>query len=209
MRNCESWRAVVLGLVGLAAGLAGCSKPHRTARYPNGALRVRYEEATTYSTCLVASVAMASNYLLGQHRFTKDRIRSDLKRTGRDETRVGDLKAYLAETKERLYLVTLTGQLNDEAPTGLGYWLEQRGYPVICVINLDPDDPAFNHAVVVIGISPNSNGGSADIIHYLDPSSAEPLHSTDEAAFEQLWARCNHAMMIVAAPPAERRNDLK
>ena len=201
MRNCKPWRARGAGLMGAAVALVGCTTPGRTAKYPEGALRVRYEEATTYSTCLVASVAMAGNYLLGQRRFTEDRIRNDLKRTGRDETRVGDLKAYLADTKERLYLVVLTGQLNDDPPTGLGYWLKQRGYPVICVINRDPEDPAFNHAVVVIGISPNSKGGSTDIIHYLDPSSVEPLHATDAAAFEQLWARCSHAMMVVAASP--------
>ncbi len=209
MRFYASWRASLLAAMSVAAGLAGCSGPNRVARYPDGALRVRYEEAGTFSTCLVASVTMAGNYLLGERRLTENRIRNDLKQAGRDETRVGDLKDYLAETDERLHLVTLTGQLNDEAPTGLGYWLNQRGYPVICVINRDPEDAAFNHAVVVIGISPNPTGGSADIVHYLDPSSVEPLHSTEAPVFEQVWARCNHAMMIVVPPPAGRGNDLK
>lgn len=194
---------VIATLLGAVMSTAGCDRPVRIAKYPEGSLHVRYEQATTYSTCLVASVAMAGNYLLGERRFSEYGIRNDIERTGRDVTLVRDLQAYLAD--EGLDLHALSGQLGDEAPTGVGFWVKQRGYPAICVINRVSEDPAFNHAVVVIGISPNREGGSTDIIHYLDPSVPEPLQSMDAAAFEELWARCEHALLIVAVAPADRR----
>ncbi|MGQ9651857.1 MAG: hypothetical protein ACUVXJ_17270 [Phycisphaerae bacterium] len=145
---------------------------------------------------------MASNYLLADRRLSERGVQMDLKRLGYDQTRAGDLKAYLQELPERLYLVTLTGQLDAKPPTGLRYWLEQRGYPVICVINRDPrSNPGFNHAVVVIGISTNRKGLSADIVHYLDPSSVEQLHSESADEFEMIWGSADHAMMIVCQEP--------
>lgn len=181
---------------------AGCQEPKRVVTYPDRSLRVRYEPATTYSTCLVASVAMSANYLLDDRTFTETAIRSDLRRMGLDETRVGDLKTYLTQSRPPLHLATLSGSLDDKPPTGLRWWLEHRGFPVICVINRDPVDPAFNHAVVVIGISANVGDASADIIHYLDPSLDEPLRSEPLAAFDVLWGRSGHAMMIVLNTPA-------
>jgi hypothetical protein len=194
-------------LAGVSTGTIGCAdKPKRIFRLPEGSLPVRYEAAGSHSTCLVASVAMAANYLMGERRFSEKRICDEVKQLKYDETRVGDLKAYLEHVPERLHLLTLAGNLDSLPPTGLPYWLEERGYPVICVINRDPAaNPAFNHAVVVIGISANQTGGSADIIHYLDPSSAEQLHSTDPEGFEQLWAAGDHAMMIVCHAPAQAR----
>ena len=197
------------GLLVILFSVASCDKPSRIAKYPDGTLRVRYEQATTHSTCLVAGVAMACNYLLGESRFTEQRIRGDLKRSGGDETRVSDLKAYLAKTPEKLWMLTLTGGLNDQPPAGLGYWLNRRGYPAICVINRDPGgDSGFNHAVVVIGFCANPKGESADImVHYLDPSSVEPLHSAKAGVFEGLWARGGHAMILVVAPPTGPQDD--
>lgn len=191
------------GLAVAAASLicaAGCqSPPKRVVTHPPGTLPVRYEEATTYSTCLVASVAMAANYLLGERTYTEAGLRGRLARQALDETRVGDIKALLQS--DGLYLITLSGQLDETPPLGLRYWVCNRGYPVICVINHEANNPAFNHAVVVTGFSANPAGGPADIVHYLDPSAAEPLHSTDEASFEILWARGDHAMMVVVTPP--------
>lgn len=200
-RRCRQSGAAILLLL-LAICLPGCQQPKRSFRLPPGCLPVRYEAATTYSSCLVASVAMAANYVLNDRKFSEGQIRSDLKRLGYDETRVGDLQAYLRGEPGGLHLVALAGELDDNPPIGLKYWLEQRGYPVICVINRDPrSDPAFNHAVVVIGICTNPNGCSADIIHYLDPSSAAQLHSATADEFEVLWASGEHAMMVVCQKP--------
>ena len=193
--------AALAGLVCLGC-ILGCQQTRRNHRLPPDCLPVRYEAATTHATCLVSSVVMASNYLLADRRLSERGVQVDLKRLGYDETRVGDLKAYLRQLPERLYLVTLTGQLDAKPPAGLRYWLEQRGYPVICVINRDPrSDPGFNHAVVVIGISTNRKGTSADIVHYLDPSSVEQLHSEPVDEFEMIWAGADHAMMIVCQEP--------
>jgi len=168
--------------------------------YPPGSLPVRYEPATKHTTCLVASVAMAANYLLGERRFSEEGLLLDIRQAGLNESNVADVKAYLQ--RHGLYLITLTGKLDEKPPTGLKYWLANRGYPVICVINREPDNPAFNHAVVVTGISANPEGVSVDNIHYFDPSSAQPLHSVEAAAFDILWGRGQYAMMIVVAPPA-------
>lgn len=185
-------------LIVITAASTGCESPHRIAKYPDGSLQVRYEEATTHSSCLVASVAMAANYVVGERRFSENGIREDLKRAGWDESRVGDLKTYL--TEQGLHLVTLAGSLDGNPPVSLKYWLLRRGYPVICVINRDPVDPNFNHAVVLIGISTTGDIESTDRIHYLDPSSADPLHADDAVKFEAAWARGQYAMMVVVVP---------
>ena len=59
------------------------------------------------------------------------------------------------------------------------------------------------HAVVVIGFTKTAGDETADRIHYLDPASAKVLHSEDRKTFETLWARGEHAMMMVIAPPQE------
>lgn len=192
-KNCLAplWMA----LIGIVMASTGCQSPNRIAKYPEGALRVRYEEATSHSSCLVASVVMAANYVVGERRFSEKAVREDLEQAGLDESRVGDLKKYLAD--HGLHLVTLAGSLDGKPPVSLKYWLLERGYPVICVINRDPVDPNFNHAVVLIGISTTGDVESTDRIHYFDPSSAEPLHTDDVAAFETVWDRGQHAMMVV------------
>ena len=60
----------VLGLSGLLCLAVGCEQPEQITRWPANTLHVRYEPAEAYSTCLVASVAMASNYLLNDRAFT-------------------------------------------------------------------------------------------------------------------------------------------
>lgn len=188
-------------LVAVTLGqLSGCA-PKQFANYPAGSLPVAYEESNSYTGCLVASTAMAANYLIGQRQFSEKSIREALKLAKLDETRPGDVKAWL-ET-QGLYLLTLSGTLDGKPPASLGYWLLRRGYPVICVINRHDKDRDFNHAVVVIGFSKTAGNETADRIHYLDPASAKVLHSEDRKTFETLWARGEHAMMIVIAPPQE------
>lgn len=185
---------------------AGCGTPNRVVRYPEGALPVRYESAASHTGCLVASVAMAANYRLNETRLTEASLIRDMKADGLDESSAGDVRTFLE--KKGLHLVTLSGRLDGKPPAALEWWVESRGYPVICVINRDEQgDPAFNHAVVVIGISRESGGNSADIIHYLDPSTREPLHSVEAAAFDALWARGEHAMMIVVIPLPDSQPD--
>lgn len=180
--------------------LVACGPLRQPVRYPEGTLQVRYESAPDHSTCLVACVAMAANYLVGYHKYDVEAIRSTLKDTGRDETLVGDLKGYLQD--QGLYLVCLRqGQADGKPPTGLKYWLKNRGYPVICVINRDTNgDPGFNHAVLVIGISGNPDDPSTDIVHYFDPSTNKPIWWEPVPVFEVLWDRCDRTMMLVVAP---------
>jgi hypothetical protein len=195
-----TFKSGVLVLMGLSVGMLGCEAPPKQAvKYPAGALKVVYEDATKPATCLVASVAMSANYLLKERSFSEALILEEFKHAGRDETAIADMKAYLAE--KGLYLVTLSGRLDDVPPTGLKYWLEKRGYPVICIISHHPGGPEFNHAIVVIGICTNQKTGSVDSIYYFDPSSVEALYNMDAANFEELWERGEHAMLVIIKPP--------
>lgn len=182
--------------------LAGCEASNRGGNYPAGALQVRYESATHHDTCLVASVAMAANYLLNEQQFTEDSIRQGLQQAKLDPTRIGDVETYMGQ--QGLHLVTLRGRMDGKPPASLRYWLLQRGYPVVCVINRQADNPDYNHAVVVIGISQTAPPESADMIHYLDPASPRQLHSQELGEFESLWSRGQNAMLIVVAPPGSR-----
>jgi hypothetical protein len=186
-------------LAGLGLASAGCEQPRQSAKYPEGALPVRYEASTAYSGCLIACVAMAANYLLDRSEFSETGIRQAMRQAGLDETRITDVKKYLAG--KGLHLVALSGGLDGKPPGSLEYWVRQRGYPAICVINRQPDNPRFNHAVTAIGISGTGPVESADTIHYLDPSSPKQLHSEEAGAFEANWARGRHAMLIVVHPP--------
>ena len=189
--------------VGLLAACACNDTNREPVRYPPDALPVRFESATSHSGCLVAGVVMASNYLLEKREFSEAGITEELEAAGLDETVVRDLASYLAT--KGLDLRTLTGEIGDDAPLGLGHWVKSWRYPVICIINRDPEgDTDFNHAVVVIGISPNPEGSAADnTVHYFDPASeAKPLRSVAADAFEVEWGRGGRAMMIVTAPAA-------
>lgn len=168
--------------------------------YPPGSLPVHYEPATTHSTCLVASVAMAANYLVGERQFTETQIRQELQKQNLDETSIAAVQSYL--DSKGLHLLTLSGEMNGKPPTSLRYWLQTRGYPVICIINRQGINPAFNHAIVLIGITKPADG-SADMFHYLDPSGPEPAYSCTASDFEVLWTRGQNAMMIVVAPPPD------
>ncbi len=194
-----------LWLCGLltAVCVAGCQVERPPVTYPPGTLPVRLEPSTSHRTCLVACAAMAANYLLGERRFTESSIREELRLSGRDETGIDDLKAYLAE--KGLHLVSLAGRIDGKPPTALRYWLAERGYPVICIINREGANPAFNHAVVVTGIQAKSGESPTDIITCLDPSLPQAVQNVSAAEFDILWERGQHAMMIVVAPPVESR----
>jgi hypothetical protein len=193
-------------LVAILAGflpiLAGCEEPHRPDSLPVG-----FEAATTYSSCLVASVVMAANYTEERARFKVKDVIAELKAKGADETRVQDLKDYLAG--KGLDLVTLAGGMSEDPYVGLGYWLRQGRYPVVCVINRMGTSPDFNHAVVVIGIEGNQPVERADRIYYLDPSADSPLFTCSGEAFETMWARGRHAMLVVTRWPAGATGDQK
>ena len=199
-------RADRLGLAGsmgltLLASLCfpGCMESHHLVSYPPDTLTVPYEPATSYSACLVASVAMAANYLENNHRFTASQIMADVRAAKGEESRIGDVQQYLAG--KGLHLLALAGKLNDEPEHGLGFWVKTKGYPAICIINRAGENPAFNHAVVVIGMQHGVD--SAEIIQYLDPSADQPLYTSNRAAFDTTWSRSGHAMLVVVKPPAE------
>ncbi|GMU23953.1 MAG: hypothetical protein AMXMBFR13_40300 [Phycisphaerae bacterium] len=191
----------VLALLGGLVLASGCQTPRRLETYPPGALPVPYEAATTYSSCLLASTAMAANYTVDALRFSEKQMLADFQHQRADVSRVGEVKRYL---KERgLHLMTVEGGLDGPPPRGLRDWLTVRRYPVICVINREGADPAFNHAVVVIGVSSKADAESSDTIYYLDPSTQHPLHACTPGEFEELWSRGGHAMMVVLVPPRE------
>ncbi len=185
-----------------AAATAGCDPPRpKFATHPAQTLTVPYERASGQTSCLVASVVMASNYLAGQPRFTEPGVLKALKELGLDGSSVADVKAWLEE--QGLHLVTLTGQSDDKPPLGMRFWLERRGYPVICVINKYAGDVRYNHAVVVTGVSANTGDPPADIVYYLDPGTREPLQSLPRGEFDTAWDMGGRAMMLVVAPPPD------
>lgn len=180
---------------------AGCEASRRLDTYPAGALAVQYEPASDYSACLVASVTMAANYLAGEHRYAEPAMLAELRQAGLDPSRAGDLKRHLSG--KGLHLLTLAGRLEGRPPAGLFYWLRERGYPVICVINRSGTNLAYNHAVVVIGAQEPSSERTGGAVHYLDPSADEPLQTCTLATFEEMWQRGQWAMMVVLKPPAD------
>lgn len=191
---------MLVGLSGLAA-MAGCGQKNKLIGYPPGTLPVEYAQATSYTACLVTSITMAANYAENRPRFRVEEVVEDLRGAGKDETKVHDLKEYMA--KKGLDVWALAGKLDEEPPTGLGFWLRAQRYPVVCVINRVGNGPDYNHAVVVIGFRENRDVESADRIHYLDPSADTPLYTCSLEAFEEIWARCGHAMMVVTKGTAD------
>jgi hypothetical protein len=121
-----------------------------------------------------------------------------------DETRPGDVQAWLDRQPDDLSLITLRGTLSDAPPTGLHYWLLQRGYPVVCVVNKTGQSADYNHAVVVIGIdtaAPGAADGQPQVIHYLDPASPKRVEQCGRDEFETWWARCQNVMGLVVRRP--------
>jgi hypothetical protein len=193
-----------IGILAVAtlATIAGCERPRpKFVTHPANTLQVPYERASGQTACLVASVTMAANYLVGKPQFSEPSVRSALKAAGRDESSVADVKQWLEE--QGLHLVVLEGQSDAKPPLGMRFWLEKRGYPVICVINQQAGDARYNHAVVVTGVCSNNCTPPADIVYYLDPGKREPLQSVALAEFETAWQMGGRAMMVIVAPPPE------
>ena len=191
-------RLVICLLAGLL--MTGCVAPRPPVTHPPGTLRVAYERSESHTGCLVASAAMAANYLLARPEWTEKRLRDQMQAVGLDESKVADVKAFLG--RQGLYVVTLSGTLDGNPPTGLGHWVRVRGYPVVCIINYQGEDPAYNHAVVVIGFSAKAGAEATDKVYYLDPSTDLPLHEVPAAGFEALWGPSGRAMLLVIQPPA-------
>ena len=185
----------------VAGGAGGLRGPAPAGEYPPGALPVEFVPATTYSSCLVASVVMAANYVEDQPRFRVKDVLAELKAAGRDESKARDLKSYMEG--KGLGVWTLTGQLDNHPPTGLGFWLRQERYPVVCVINRVGSSSDFNHAVVVIGMAddppPNQPIGYTTWIRRL---TARCTHAAWRAS-RRCRARCHHAMLLVTKEPVE------
>jgi hypothetical protein len=193
-----------LALIAIFASTwAGCdTTPKRLAvpEHPANCLKVKYTNASHPSSCMVAAATMAANYLDGRERFQEPDVRERIRAAGLDELRVGDVKKWFADFG--LNLIALQGDLSTTPPTGVPYWL-QRGYPVITVINKFGQNADYNHAVVVIGIDlPDPKDPLADrLVYYLDPASMENLESARAPVFEQWWALCQNALIVMVKDP--------
>lgn len=190
-------------VAGGCAILLGCAPKLESwaTDYPAGVLDVRYEPATHFASCLVASVAMAASKVDG-HLYNEPEIRRQLREAGLDETRPHDLDTWLAT--RRLDLLILAGRLDDRPPFGVEYWVMQRGYPAICIVNRSGEDTRYNHAIVVIGVQRKvtDHPGTTDTLYYLDPASKRGLETVDRETFEMWWSRGQRTMMVVVKPPA-------
>ncbi|MCA9250910.1 MAG: hypothetical protein KDA54_07225 [Phycisphaerales bacterium] len=183
----------------LAAGLlltTGCHRQIAVDAYPPNALKVRYVSATDFTDCLLASAVMCVNYVVGQDRFEATRVRKQLADEGLDLTRVGDVRAFWAD--RRIKFIPLKGELTNEPPMGLAWWVVSRGYPVICVVNQEEGAPEeFNHAVVVIGVDVDDNNGAVGDVIVLDPASAKRLERWDRETFLSRWVPTGNVMLLV------------
>ena len=195
------WSTGVVGVVTLFVLGAGCQRRIAVDTFPPGALPVRFVPAANYTDCLVASVVMCANYVTASERFEPAIVREGLTAAGLDPTRIADLRVYLAG--RRLTLQPLTGSFTDRELVGLGWWLLQGGYPVICVMNKNAGNADYNHAVVVIGVGRGDSVASARTVHYLDPASPRRLESVDRLLFRHYWASAGHIMLPLFETPGE------
>ncbi len=186
--------AIVLTIVVLLT--TGCHRQIAVDAYPPNALKVRYVSATDFTDCLLASAVMCVNYVVGQDRFAATRVREQMASEGFDLTRVGDVRAYLAD--RRIKLIPLKGELTTEPPMGLAWWVVSRGYPVICVVNQEEGAPEeFNHAVVVIGVDLDDNSDEVGDVIVLDPASQKRLERWDRETFLSRWVPTGNVMLLV------------
>ena len=192
------------GVVGVAALFvlgAGCQRRIAVDTFPAGTVHVRFVPAANYTDCLVASVVMCANYVTASERFEPADVREGLTAAGLDPTRIADVRDYL--TGRRLTLQPLTGSFTDRELTGLGWWLLQGGYPVICVMNKNGGNADYNHAVVVIGVGGGDSVASAQTVHYLDPASPRRLESVDRLLFQHYWGSAGKIMLPLFETPGQ------
>ncbi len=194
-------RRSALLLLSLAI-LAGCHEPKIAVRqYPPTALRVRYVAATDYTDCLLASVVMVANYVSGHDRLEAGRLRREMRAEGLDPTVIGDFQTWAA--RYGLKLIALRGALDAEPPRDLAWWVVERGYPVICVINRHEGNPDYNHAVVVIGVDFDDSTQQVAGLDVLDPAAPRRLVHLPRADFERDWSATNRVMMLVFDAPRD------
>lgn len=178
----------------------GCHQRLAVDHYPPGTLQVRYVPAGDYSECLLASTVMCANYVSGSHRFSLTRMRDELRADGLDPTRVGDVARWLSSY--RLTLTPVAGQFGDQELLGLGWWLDQGQYPVICVMNKHAGNAEYNHAVVVIGTEGTGPLEDARAIFLLDPASPRRVERMEPLAFRHFWNTAGRIMLpLFETPP--------
>jgi hypothetical protein len=191
--------AVLFACLPVLSG-AGCKKQLTALETPPGTLPVRYVPATDYTDCLLASVIMSANYVDGRPRLVPSTVRADLEADGLDRTRLGDFRNWMSTQGFRM--IALKGRLVRTPPDGVLWWVQERGYPVICVLNRHGGDPEFNHAVVVIGFDLGDNEKEVRNVHLLDPASPYGVESPDRATFEREWQETDRVMILVFDEPA-------
>ena len=196
--------AIAAALLTLTGSIAGCRKRIAVDSYPPGVLRVRFVQAHDYTDCLVAATVMCANYVAGANRLQPLQVREGLQGAGLDPTQVEAMRTWLAQVG--FELVPLKGEFSDQPQTGLGWWIHQRGYPAICVINRFAGDADYNHAVVVIGFDPPGPASEAQGVYLLDPAAAKRLVRLEIKRFEHYWACGDYVMLPLFETPAELRN---
>ena len=183
-------------------GGPACVQRMAVDQYPPGTMRVGWMAASDYTDCLAASVAMCANYVLDAQWFSPAKIREGTSEAGLDHTLVAGVQAWLGG--QGLEMTPLVGELSDDAPLGLGWWVLQRGYPVICVINKSGGNADYNHAVVVIGIDGGS-AESAEGVYVLDPASSKRLERWERLKFLHYWGSAGSVMLPLFETPRDAR----
>jgi hypothetical protein len=135
---------------------------------------------------------MVANYVLDSERLTSPVLRDAMGRAGLDHTQVGDMASILEQWA--LELIPLRGTLRGRPPISLAWWVMQRGYPVICVINQAEGKPDHNHAVVVVGMVLAENDAETEVF-VLDPSAGKHLFTWTGTVFQQYWNSAGRVML--------------
>lgn len=181
---------VLTGLLDMA-----CNRRVAATDFPPNSLRVRYVPASDYTDCLVASVVMCANYVLGSDHFSPSGVRRELAADGLDPTRIGDVRMWL--DGKGIKMVPLKGELSDTPPLGLGWWVQERGYPVICVVNKFGGNAEYNHAVVVIGVETGETAGQLGAVYVLDPASPRGVERWEHRTVEHYWRSTGQIMLLL------------
>ncbi len=190
----------MLGAI-LLLGASGCAERIAIDKFPPGVLRVRYMPANDWTDCMVACTVMCANYVTRTDRFASSKLRDELEAEGLDVGRVGDVTQWLA--KKRITLQALTGEYSSEDLVGLGWWVLEGGYPVICVINKLGGNADNNHAVVVIGVEGQGGIESAKKVYVLDPASPKRLETWEPILFRHYWGSAGNIMLPMYKTPDE------
>lgn len=116
---------------------------------------------------------------------------------------MADVQAWLGE--RGFELKPLVGELSDDPPLGIGWWLLERGYPVICVINKFAGNADYNHAVVIIGMKGGGSAESAETVYILDPASPKRIEQWERLKFVHYWGSAGRVMLPLFETPPKAR----